>query len=134
VTVEDGRGAVALLAAARFARVLNTMSEDEAAKAGVENRRWFYRVDSGKANLTPPAEKAEWFRFVSVDLPNGDNVGVPTVWQFPKPFDGVTPDHLRAAQQAVAAGGPWRESSQADDWVGKTHRKGDEARSQQQVL
>jgi hypothetical protein len=51
VTVEDGRGAVALLAKARSARVLNTMSEDEAAKAGVENRRVHFRVSNGKANL-----------------------------------------------------------------------------------
>ena len=35
VTVEDGRGAVALLNAVRSARVLNMMTEDEAAKAGV---------------------------------------------------------------------------------------------------
>jgi hypothetical protein len=119
VTVEDGRGAVALLAAARSARVLNVMTDDEAAKAGVENRRWFFRVDAGKANLSPPAEKAEWFRFVSVDLGNGDDVGVPTRWEFPSPFDGVTTADLRAAQKAVSEGGPWRESAQASDWVGK---------------
>ena len=33
--MEDGRGAVALLNAVRPARVLNVMTEDEAAKAGV---------------------------------------------------------------------------------------------------
>ena len=94
------------------------MSENEAAQAGVENRRWYFRADNGKANLAPPAEKAEWFNFVSVPLGNGDHVGVPTPWQFPNAFDGVTTNDLREAQKAVAAGGPWRESSQADNWVG----------------
>ena len=71
--VQDGRGAVALLAAARSARVLNGMSEDEASQGG-EN--------FGKVNLAPPADKAAWFRFVSVALGNGDDVGVPTPWRF----------------------------------------------------
>ena len=102
LTVQDGRGAVALLAAARSARVLNVMSEDEAAQAGVENRKWYFRADNGKANLAPPAEKAEWFNFVSVPLGNGDHVGVPVPWQFPNAFDGVTTANLREAQKAVA--------------------------------
>ena len=38
VTVEDGRGASALLAAVRSAQVLNKMTPDDAAKCGVENR------------------------------------------------------------------------------------------------
>ena len=38
-TVEDGRGAVALLAAARSARVLNGMSKDQAARANIEMPR-----------------------------------------------------------------------------------------------
>lgn len=45
ITVEDGRGGSALLAKARSARVLNGMSEDEAARSGVEKRRSFFRVD-----------------------------------------------------------------------------------------
>ena len=35
------------------------------------------------------------------------------------PFAGVTVAKLRAAQEAVAAGGPWRENSQAKAWVGR---------------
>ena len=119
VTVQDGRGAIALLAAARSARVLNVMSDDEAGQAGVDHRKWYFRVDNGKANLTPPVDKAEWFKFVSVALANGDNVGVPTSWRFPNAFDDITAAHLRAAQKTVAAGGPWRENQQASDWVGK---------------
>jgi hypothetical protein len=128
-TVEDGRGASALLSAARSARVLNQMAAAEAGKAGVENPKLYFRIDNGKANLTPPVAAADWYKLVSVDLGNGpkgnlgieagDNIGVVTAWTFPNAFDGVTVAHLRAAQQAVAAGGPWRENNQAKDWVGK---------------
>jgi hypothetical protein len=124
VVVEDGRGASALLSAARSARVLNAMSEDEAAKAGIENRRVHFRVDNGKANLAPPQDQAEWFKLENVDLGNGksgepsDQIGVVATWQWPNPLDDITTSDLRAAQKQVAAGGPWRENSQANDWVG----------------
>jgi hypothetical protein len=119
VSVEDGRGAGALLAAVRSARVLNAMTEDEAAKAGVEHRRLHFRVENGKANLVKPMDQATWYKLASVELANGDDVGVATAWEWPNPFDNVTTADLRAAQQAVAAGGPWRESKLAADWVGK---------------
>ena len=84
VTVEDGRGAVALLAASRSARVLNVMTKDEGKSAGVGNHRSYFRADDGKPNLAPPADKASWFRFVSIALGNGDNVGVVEPWQIPR--------------------------------------------------
>ncbi|MGL5445793.1 MAG: AAA family ATPase [Rhabdaerophilum sp.] len=94
IAVEDGRGASALLAAARSVRVLNPMSEADATKGGVDpdERRSFFRVDNGKANLAPPAEKSDWYKIVSVPLGNGpdemnpdgsgDFVGVVTPWEF----------------------------------------------------
>ena len=87
VGVEDGRGASALLAAARSGRVLNTMTKEEADKAGIETkqRKYFFRVDYGKTSMTPPSELSEWHRFTSVDLGNGDSVGVPTRWEWPTP-------------------------------------------------
>jgi hypothetical protein len=132
-TVEDGRGASALLAAARSARVLNVMSEREAEDFGLENRRLHFRVENGKSNLTPPPEAATWFKMVSVNLGNGnpfakggndddttggDSVGVVTSWECPDLLADITEDDLRAAQ-AVVAEGRWRASSQATDWVGK---------------
>jgi RecA-family ATPase len=39
ITVEDGRGASALLAAARSARVLNPMAENEANSFGLESKK-----------------------------------------------------------------------------------------------
>src|ERR1700678_4295766 len=51
VTVEDGRGGSALLAKVRSGRVINVMSDAEASKAGVKNRRFFFRVENGKASM-----------------------------------------------------------------------------------
>lgn len=120
-TTEDGRGAGALLAAARAARVLNRMSKDDAEKTGVDvTAMWsYFRVDTGKSNMAPPASAADWYHMVSVEIANGDKVGVATSWTCPQPFDGVTVMHLRAAQKAVAEGGPWRRDSRATAWVGK---------------
>src|SRR5262249_35496446 len=53
-TVEDARGAGALVNSCRNVRVLNTMTKDEGEKAGVERHRSYFRIDNGKANLTPP--------------------------------------------------------------------------------
>jgi len=98
-------------------------TDDEAARAGVENRHAYFRVQNGKANLSPPADTAEWYRLESVDLGNGgdgqpaDSVGVVTRWTWPDAFDGVTVSDLRKVQTAIAAG-RWRANSQAKDWAG----------------
>ena len=126
-SVDDARGAGAMIAAVRSARTLNVMTKDEAGKAGLaeHKRRSFFRVDNGKANLAPPAERSTWRRHISVQLGNGegiahagDSVGVVDTWEWPDPTEDVTPEDVRAAQEAVAAG-EWRENSQAKDWVGK---------------
>jgi hypothetical protein len=119
VTVEDGRGAVALLGAVRSARALNGMSRDEAAKVGDSTSpREFFRVDNGKLNMAPaPPDRAEWFRLVSVPLGNGDSVGCVVNWRWPDAMAGITSDHLREVQVAVASG-RWRENHQAREWVG----------------
>jgi NADPH:quinone reductase-like Zn-dependent oxidoreductase len=66
-----------------------------------------------------------WRQLVSVDLGNGappfhldsDKVGVATSWEFPKALTGIGDVELLAAQKAVD-GGKWRESPQANAWVG----------------
>ena len=126
ITVEDGRGASALLAAARSGRVLNSMTKEEAERAGVDKPRGFFRVDNGKANLAPPPDKTEWFALKSVSLENGgdnpfdepDYVAVVTPWQWPDALEGVTVSDLRKVQKAVSEGA-WRKDPQATDWVGK---------------
>ena len=121
VTIDDIRGAVALVNAARSARVLNKMTKDEAKNAFLEEATaWrYFRIDNGKANMAPPAEKAQWYRLASVALANGDDVGAATDWAWPNAFEGVNPHELRLAQKAVSEGGPWRENHQAKMWVGK---------------
>src|SRR5215831_12006746 len=124
-TVEDARGGGALINSCRVVRVFNTMTKEEGEKAGVDQHRSYFRIDSGKINLAPPPEDSEWRKFVSVSLGNAmgdcpeDRVGVVTAWEWPNPMQNLTVADLRAAQKAVNTGGPWRKDSQAKDWVGK---------------
>ena len=126
VTVEDSRGAVALLAASRSARALNRMTSEEAERAGIAEPRFFFRADNGKANLAPP-DKTAWFQLRDTtlgngdpDLPfdNGDRVGVAEPWTWPDALASVTVVDLIAVQKLVN-GAKWRENAQAVDWVGK---------------
>jgi hypothetical protein len=117
ITVEDGRGAGALLAAVRSARVLNRMTKDEAAGIDVDNYRLFFRIDNGKANLAPPSDAATWCQLVSVDLPNGDSVGVVAPWAWPDPFSNVTSHDLREVQKRIHEG-DWRIDVRAKNWAG----------------
>lgn len=116
-TVEDGRGAVALLAAARSARVLNRMTKEQGEAAGVENYHQYFRIDNGKANLAPPADKTTWHQIESVQLPNGDSVGVVTSWKWPDPLADLTVGNLLDVQKAID-GKNYRRSPQSPDWVG----------------
>ena len=117
VTAESSRGAKALTDTTRSARVINRMTEKEAEQAEVEHPRLYHRVFNDKANLAPPSERSEWFKLESIDLGNGDNVGVIVPWQWPNPFDDVTRADLVAVQKAIEAG-TWKESSQSKTWVG----------------
>ncbi|MBL0404698.1 AAA family ATPase [Microvirga aerilata] len=120
VSVEDGRGASALLAAVRSARTVNTMTKDDATRAGITDERGrYFRVDNGKANLAPPSEKATWRYFRSVPLDNGDFVGVPVPWEMPTVMAGLTQENMERMEREVGTGGPWRKSDQAKDkWIG----------------
>ena len=126
VTVEDGRGASALLAAVRAARTLNPMSEAEAKQACVTARRTYFKVDEGgKANLAPPPEAASWYHLESISLGNGshiypdggDHVGVVAPWKWPDHLAGVTDEDFAKVADAIRFG-EWKASSQAVAWVG----------------
>jgi len=82
--MDNARGASALVSATRIATTLTTMSEDDAKRVQVpqKDRGWYVRVDNAKGNMQPPASSAEWFKKVSVLLPNGDEVGVLEVQEF----------------------------------------------------
>lgn len=120
---ESSRGAVALLGAARSARVLNAMTEVQKADAGLaSDPNPYFSVTRDKANLAPPGKRV-WRRMVSVDLGNGDNVGVAEAWEWPDDFDGISAKDLLAVQNAINAawnaGKPPRASNQVKDgWAG----------------
>ena len=100
-TSESARGATALLAAARSARVLNKMNEATKVEAGVQyDAATYYAVDRDKANLAPAGNRV-WRRLVSVHLANGDDVGVVEVWNWPDTFDGFGVNDLLNVQTAI---------------------------------
>lgn len=118
-------GDIALRDAARIVLTLNALSKAEAEELGITEaalRRTLVRVDTGKANRSPLGA-ATWIKLESQSLDNGegqepsDFVGVATLWTKPDVFHGLTTWHLYIVQQHLAAG-DWRESVQANDWVG----------------
>jgi RecA-family ATPase len=122
VTVEDARGASALISAARSARALNPMTDEEARSAGVESARAHFRVGNGKSSMAPADDAFSWFKIESVELGNGpdggDNVGVVTEWRMPSAHKDVLTEHLRAVQEKLREG-VWRESKKAKKWAGE---------------
>jgi hypothetical protein len=126
VTAMSARGAVALINASRSTLVINRMEPEQAERLGVpqEDRRRYISVADDKANRAP-AEKADWYRLVSVDLGNGpmdghapgDSIGVVEPWKVPDPFDNITVGHLAAVQAAISSG-EWKEHHTAKEWVG----------------
>jgi hypothetical protein len=128
--VEDARGAKALIDAARSVRVLNQMSEEEARNFGIgppsnNQRRRYFRVDNGKANLALPPDNADWYFIESVCLGNGgmglasgDNVGVVATWTPPDPLQLINEVDLPTIIERVATG-EYRADAQAKAWVGK---------------
>jgi archaellum biogenesis ATPase FlaH len=123
-SVESIRGAGALIGAARAARVVNRVAEDDALKLGVDeaDARSIFRVDDGKANLAPPAHAAVYRRMISVEIDNGEWIGVCVPFEMPNAFDGLSAKDARKVQDAVAeaaaAGKPFRDNSQSAEWVG----------------
>ena len=119
LSVIDSRGAGAIIDAVRSARVLNTMSKTEADNAGIDDvdRRLHFRVDKGKANMAPPSA-ANWYKFISVDLPNGDNVGVVTEWVYPAEVVTDIPDAVCTQIQTEVTKKEYRGAARSPDWVG----------------
>ncbi len=110
-TAESARGAKAMTDAARDVRVLQRMSEDEAAKYGVKNHRLHIQYFSDKGNLAPPAEYADWFVLKSIDLNNAtigesDHVGVPVPWEMPGPLTDISMNAIDTVLRSIEAGTP----------------------------
>lgn len=126
-TVEDMRGAVALIGAARSVRILNRMTDEQATKAGVDDRLGYFSITYGKANLTPLSSRLDWRRLESVPLGNGrglmkpqDFAPVVTEWKWPSKEEIAEsiPDDVRRAVVVRLANQNYRESPQSADWAG----------------
>lgn len=117
-TVDDARGASAILAAVRVARTFNFMTTAEAAQLGIhdDDRRRHVRIENGKNN-PGPIGKAHWVKIETEILPNSDEVACSTLWKPPNPFDGVSVDDLKVVQRIVQRGA-FRTDSQSPDWLG----------------
>jgi hypothetical protein len=117
-TVEDARGASAIIWAVSSARVFNFMTPDEAAKLGIadDDRRRHIRISNGKANMGPLG-KAEWVKIEVENLPNGDEIAVSSRWSPPNPFDGVTTADMETGAK-LAATGEYRADSRSPEWFG----------------
>jgi RecA-family ATPase len=101
-TVDDMRGARAISDAMRAVRLLNFMSPQDAENAGLMEieRTTYFRIDRAKANYSAPSKTATWRRFVNVDLPNTDAVGVVVPWQFPGQDGAHSPEKAEAERRA----------------------------------
>jgi hypothetical protein len=117
-TVEDGRGASAILWAVRSARVLNFMTEVEATKLGIheDDRRLHVRITNGKANMGPLG-KAKWMKLYVESLSNGDEIACAEPWTQPNAFDGLTVKDMELAQK-LAGTGEYRTDMRSPDWFG----------------
>jgi hypothetical protein len=113
-TTADARGSSSIVDAVRGMRVANQMSKQEAEEFGIEDgdRFDYFKVTKGKANMTRSGP-GKWYRFVSVELPNGDSeagipgdsVGVLEGWDPPNTKVALTDDD-RAYFRTLVAGDP----------------------------
>jgi AAA domain len=120
MTVDDGRGADAIIAGSRSARIVNGLSPKDAPSLGIkEDDAWRYtRLDSGKANMAPP-EAAIWARSASVVLPCGESVGVLESWKTPDTFEGMSIADITFIRE-LAQTGAYRADSRAETgWIGE---------------
>jgi RecA-family ATPase len=123
-TVDSVRGAGSLIGACRSARVINRITPEDAMALGVDEQEalGIFRQDDGKANLAPPSDKATYRRMVSVEIANGEHIGVATEFKLPDLFDGVTTKDLYDVQRTVGKAEEndkaYRSDIRAKNWIG----------------
>ena len=127
VSAMSARGAVALINAARSTLVLNRMDSKIAADHGISDDevRRYISVADDKHNRAP-AEAADWFKLVPVDLGNGtsgnldfgDSIAVVESFKLEKPSLEISDEDHNEILRVIAAG-EWRDDIQAGAWVGK---------------
>jgi hypothetical protein len=90
-SIDSVRGAGSLIGAARAARVVNKIGEDDALKLGIplDDAKGLFRVDDGKANLAPPASAAVYRKMIGVKIENGEWIGVCVPFELPDEWEGM---------------------------------------------
>ncbi len=108
VNIDSVRGAGSLISAARAARVINKVTPEMASNLGIQAKDapGLFRVDDGKANLSPPQDKATYRRMVGVQIANGEWVGVAVPFKLPDEWAGVTPQVANEILDIIALGIP----------------------------
>lgn len=120
ITVEDSRGAVALIGAVRSARALMKMDNGSAQRLGVTDNWRYFHFGDAKNNLAPPSIESsdQWMKLFSVDLPNGDNVGVVGRADPVMMTELLTEGEVEGAKKLIG-GEAWRLDVRCGDrWVG----------------
>jgi hypothetical protein len=120
------RGASALIDASRAALSVARMTEEEAAKTGIDlrERRSYLRVDDAKLNLAPAPEETIWLKLCNVLLPNGDKVQAVERWDMPSPWEdlpwGMITSILEKIGEGPEDGERYTDRKQAKDrWAGQ---------------
>jgi hypothetical protein len=145
VTLEDARGASAIVAAARMGRVANRMAKQDGELIDVaeDQCRFHVRIDTARSSMAPPP-KATWIKLVDVGLgnvgPEGedeDHVQAAVPWKWPDPFAGTNVETLREVQRRTREK-PRRKDMRSPDWIGyliietvglDRNKRGDRARA-----
>lgn len=129
-TVEDARGAVSLIGAARSVRVLNRMSDEQATAAGLNpmDRFGYFSIAYGKSNLAPMSHKLDWRKLEGVGLGNGtgltkqqDFAPVVTSWHWPSSesiADGLTSDQMKLLCVSLDSSN-YKAAHNAKPWAGE---------------
>lgn len=129
-TVEDARGAVALIGAARSVRILNRMSASQAKDANLTeaDRFGYFSINHGKSNLTPLSSRMDWRYLEGVPLGNGrgltkpqDFAPVVTEWTWPsleEQMQEILPEALVAIKKRIGGGDYWVSEQSKDNWAG----------------
>jgi hypothetical protein len=104
--INTARGAGALAGAVRSARTITPMSEKESEAFDIDpsRRGWYIRVDDAKGNMSAPSSDAVWCERHTVELSQGDYVGVLAPWSPPDPFEGLGVDGARRALTLISDG------------------------------
>lgn len=121
IDVDSVRGAGSLIGAARSARVVNRMSKKDAQNLGIceLESRSIFRVDDAKGNLAPPLGSVKWRKLESVDLLNGDKIGVVTPFSLPDSLAKIKEDAVESAHKWLLEEEKFgREDERAIDWIG----------------